>query len=182
MKNLGMPSTTQWSPPPNGWNKVNVDAHVLEGSKTALGVAIRDSNGEIKAIGARNICPTYTEHAEAEAARFGVLLVRRLGISKIVLEMDALNVAQAIKIEVKRSTPIFLIYEDIKLYKQMFEEFSCNHVKRSGNAVAHLIARLNCDDCNEYVRVCSFSQSILTLADLDVNQIPIFPFKKKYDC
>ncbi|KAL2906077.1 Mitogen-activated protein kinase kinase 9 [Bienertia sinuspersici] len=115
-------------------------------------------------MGVRNICQSYTKHAEAEAARFGVLLARRLGFSKIVLEIDALNVAQAIKTEATGSAPIFLIYEDIKLYKQMFEDFSCNHVKRSGNAIAHLIARWNCDDCNEYVRVCSFPQSILTLA------------------
>lgn len=44
-----------------------------------LGNAIRDKDGALKAIAVKKIEPTSVDIAKAEAARYGLVVARRLG-------------------------------------------------------------------------------------------------------
>ncbi|KAL2935796.1 hypothetical protein RDABS01_018914 [Bienertia sinuspersici] len=133
--------STSWSPPPMGWVKVNTDANVITGEKVSIGAVIRDEKGALKAFGVKVVGPASVEIAKAEAARYGLMLARRLGFLRIILECDAIGVINAINSKKQGETPIFLLFEDIQSYIRCFDDFLCSHVKRTGNTVAHLVAR-----------------------------------------
>ncbi|XP_021762242.1 uncharacterized protein LOC110727014 [Chenopodium quinoa] len=59
----------QWKKPSHGWVKVNLDAHVLEGCKVGLGVAIRDAECHLLAAAVKVSHYTSPEVAEAMAIR-----------------------------------------------------------------------------------------------------------------
>ncbi|KAL2892746.1 hypothetical protein RDABS01_008655 [Bienertia sinuspersici] len=99
--------STSWSPPPMGWVKVNTDANVIAGEKASIGAVIRDEKGALKAFGVRLVGPASVEIAEAEAARYGLMLARRLGFLRIILECDAIGVTNAINSKKQGETPIF---------------------------------------------------------------------------
>ncbi|KAL2895927.1 hypothetical protein RDABS01_000461 [Bienertia sinuspersici] len=104
-----------WLPPPMGIVKINTDAHVLQGVKVGLGVVIRDNRGAIRAAAVKSLEPRSVEIAEAEAARYGLELARRLNYDKVVVEVDASNVFHAVNCPSKGYSPIYTIYDDIHL-------------------------------------------------------------------
>lgn len=114
---------------------------------------------------------------EAAAANFGVLLARRLGLSRVLLECDSMRVVQAIACKQTGASPIFLFFENVVCVSSSFDYFKCVHVKRVGNTVAHLVARWPTTGANELVMLDQFPQSIQTLVDW-LNMLG-FPLKKK---
>ncbi|KAL2899415.1 hypothetical protein RDABS01_024497 [Bienertia sinuspersici] len=162
-------SYDRWCSPPNEVVKVNVDAHVSVDGKVGLGAVIRDHRGKIKvAVVHRIKARSKPEVAEARAALYGIQMARRLGFSKVVLECDAMQVVSAITTEAKGASPIFLFYDEINRLKSCFISFSCNHVKRRGNCVAHLVARGEVADGSERVWFDPIPQNYCILADLDL--------------
>ncbi|KAL2924078.1 Sodium/proline symporter 1 [Bienertia sinuspersici] len=79
-----------------GLGQINTDANVLTGERASIGGVIREEMGALKAIGVKLVGPTSVEIAEAEAARYGLILSRRLGFLRIILECDAIGVVNAI--------------------------------------------------------------------------------------
>lgn len=65
-------------------------------------------------------------------------------------------------------SPLDLLVEDIWMVGDSFRDFYISHVKRGGNTVAHLIARLRPSNGVEQVFVDDFPQGALALAVLDV--------------
>ncbi|XP_021763062.1 uncharacterized protein LOC110727505 [Chenopodium quinoa] len=137
------------------WDQVNL--HLIEGDATRVrGIPLSSRN--LKDI--RYWWPTedgiYTiksrckpcqwevlgEGREAMAARFGVNMAKTLGHYKIELECDASGVVKMINQVMNGRTPLDLIVEDVREVGKSFEAFECYHVKRCGNIVAHLAARL----------------------------------------
>ncbi|KAL2929018.1 Histidine biosynthesis bifunctional protein HisB [Bienertia sinuspersici] len=146
---------------------INTDAYVLDGVLVGLGAMIQDSAGCLRAVGVKRIWPTSTTIAEAQVARYGVSVALRLGFDRVILECDSYNMVHAIMTKARGFSPIHGIYEDIANDILQFSFFDCTHTKRSGNTVAHMIARLDVNVCNEYVCMGPFPQSIVTLAELD---------------
>ena len=74
----------RWSRPPEGIYKVNFDTAVFENSSCAgIGVAIRDSDGEIiAALSQRIPLPFSVEMAEAMATRRAALFAQEMCLSK----------------------------------------------------------------------------------------------------
>lgn len=107
------------------------------------------------------------EQAEVAGARLGVQQGKQMGFSKIILECDAMNVVRTINQKLKGYSPLLLFYEDIGRMKNSFESFICNHVRRSGNTLAHLIARWN-DVVIDHLWVDNFPQSFMALAGIDL--------------
>ncbi|KAL2937189.1 Two pore calcium channel protein 2 [Bienertia sinuspersici] len=95
--------------PPNGATKVNVDAHVSVERKIKVAVVHR-----IKAC-------WRPEVAEARDALDGVHVACQTSFSKIMLECDALQVVNAIIMEAKGVSPIFLFYDEICSLKGCFD-------------------------------------------------------------
>lgn len=161
-------SASAWVRPPVRVVKINTDAHVPQGGKVGLGVVIRDENGTLLACGVRKIEATSPDIAESLAVRYGMQLGRRLGYTKIWVESDAANVVQAVLDTSKGSSPIHLVFEDIKKDSLTFTSCNFSHVRRACNTVAHLVARWDTNSSSERVCIGSFPQSILALAEIDL--------------
>ncbi|KAL2926939.1 hypothetical protein RDABS01_033534 [Bienertia sinuspersici] len=130
-------------------SKINTDAYVPNNGMIGLGAVIRDDKGMIIAAGVKKQEHTLVEVVEAHAAYYGITLARRLGFHKVWLECDAWKVATAVKSHAKGYSPIYLILNDICKDSSLFDIFHCSHVKRSGNVVAHLVARWETNGCDE---------------------------------
>ena len=87
-----------WSRPPVGVFKVNFDTALFENIGSAsIGVAIRDSDGEIiAALSQRILLPFSVEMAEAMAARRALLFAQELSLYKVMMEGDCLRVVSAL--------------------------------------------------------------------------------------
>jgi len=88
-----------WKPPPADIYKINSDGSFDPSSRSGgWGFVVRDSSGEVLAAGAGNI--TYAAsslQAEAIAVYKSILQAARLGMTRIILEMDATVLASALK-------------------------------------------------------------------------------------
>lgn len=138
------PTPMCWMPPPVNFHKVNWDVAVdRDRCRVGLGVIIRDSDGRAKAM----MCETKEfiqdpATGQALAARRGVELSIEMGLSKVVLEGDALEVVGALCNEdgvLGRYGPII---QDIKASLGFFQDVVVQHVKRDANGEAHRLAKL----------------------------------------
>ncbi|KAL2940776.1 hypothetical protein RDABS01_029126 [Bienertia sinuspersici] len=163
-----VPTRGEWRAPPTGVVRINTDAEVREGRGVGLGVALRNERGQLLGVGVRRIAGTFRpELAEAWAASFGVEVARRLKYARVELECDAINVVKdVISRKVGKGTRDLLI-EDIIHLSESFISFEMFHIRRNGNTVAHLAARLEPVNGVEQIFVNSFLQGIQTLAELD---------------
>ncbi|KAL2941958.1 hypothetical protein RDABS01_030308 [Bienertia sinuspersici] len=114
-------SANAWSRPPEGWVKINVDAHLGEDGTVSVGIAARNQNGKIILAAVRKVKAGF-------------------GFQRVVLESDSLVVVRTIIAGSSGRTPIFLFFDDIHNFINLLEAFICVHVKRGGNCLAHLIA------------------------------------------
>jgi hypothetical protein len=139
------PEVAIWQKPPMGICKLNWDAAVdSQGRRIGIGAIVRDHNGEVLAM----LCETMAfindpVTAEALAARRGAELCQSLGILKLVLEGDALQIVQALRSTGDRWCPYGLIIEDTRRMLRNFQECSVNHVRREANVEAHKLAKLS---------------------------------------
>ena len=132
-----------WKPPPADIYKINSDGSFDPSSRSGgWGFVVRDSSGEVLAAGAGNI--TYAAsslQAEAIAVYKSILQAARLGMTRIILEMDATVLASALKsCCVDRSAIGGLVYQ---IRDIMCDDFSCCTVSvcnRSCNKVADCLA------------------------------------------
>lgn len=133
-----------WEKPPVGFVKLNWDASVdRKGKKMGIGLIVRDHAGGVVAMA----CETK-DHiqdpavAEAIAARRGVELSGELGIRRLLLEGDALQIVQAISSDVGVWVPYGVIIEDTMQMLQRFQEHDVMHIQREANQAAHHLAKL----------------------------------------
>ena len=80
-----------WSPPPPGLCKVNVDAATFKDMRsTGIGIVIRDSLGQVAAILCRKLeAPLGPLEAESKAFEPGILFALSRGFTDVVLEGDS---------------------------------------------------------------------------------------------
>jgi ribonuclease HI len=157
--------------PPEGWHKGNADgAYSASEGCGGGGVIIRDHHGEPVA-GARCFFPVVTdpERAELLACRRAVLLATEGGGQKLVLETDCLGaVAKLTSKEIDRSVHGPLV-EDIKKMLDEFEASSILHVRRSGNKIAHRLAKEGCSNKVEDSWLGSPPEFVMNLLVLDAD-------------
>ena len=136
------PTPSAWQAPPSGFFKVNVDdAASNDGRPSSIGVVIRDSRGFLIAA-SNKILPTpfSAEITEAMALQEGVLLASDMGISHVIVESDALSIIQAI-FDCDLGDEQGHIIQNIKDISSSFSWCSFQHLKRTGNIVAHEVSR-----------------------------------------
>ena len=86
--------------------------------------------------------------AELIACMQGVQAALNLGISRLLLETDALMIVQAMNSDVFDAMAEGVTLEELKfLVRVNFSEFKCNFLSRVGNRAAHALATLG----SEYV-------------------------------
>jgi hypothetical protein len=87
------------------------------------------------------------EMIEALAARRAILFAKEVGVFDAEFEGDAENVIRDLGSTDPIHTPYGLVLEDAKAMLQEFQRFSLSHTRRSGNSVAHALAR-RASECN----------------------------------
>jgi hypothetical protein len=135
---------TPWQKPPEGLIKVNWDEAVDGGRKViGMGAIVRDSDGTVLAM----MCDTmlFVQDpvlAEALAARRAIELCLLLGIRKIILEGDALQVVHALQVSNRGPSVIGPIVEDARYLCRRFLDFEVRYVHIGANGEAHRLAKL----------------------------------------
>lgn len=88
----------RWRKPEGNWVKINCDGSFLETSGSGgWGAVMRDNLGSVLATGAGNL-PFLLDSLQAEAcaANRGLLLAASNGASNVILEIDSLNLIEAL--------------------------------------------------------------------------------------
>ncbi|XP_059071256.1 uncharacterized protein LOC131864755 [Cryptomeria japonica] len=86
-----------WDAPAVGWSKVNFDGSSAGNpGQSGIGCILRDSNGRCLKEISKNIGVATNNEAEFRVAFRGLQLGKELGVQKIHLEGDSLNVINAI--------------------------------------------------------------------------------------
>jgi ribonuclease HI len=111
---------------------------------------------------------TDPERAELLACRHAVNLAKELGLRKIALETDCSGVVAKLQASDKNRSIHGPLVEEIKASLGELDDFRVLHVRRSGNAVAHKLAKDGCMNkcCNRWVQ--SLPDFVLNLAALDM--------------
>ena len=94
-----LPPAPRWIPPPQGMMKINVDAALSKNSSMAVVAAVaRDEAGIFQGASALVVTGVSSpEIAEALAGREGLALARDLGMQRITIASDCVNVVRSIQ-------------------------------------------------------------------------------------
>jgi hypothetical protein len=132
-----------WSPPPDGFLQLSVDAALFASSKSmGAGVVVRDQQGTFVAAAGDNIHDVVNpDIAEACAIRFALSWAQDEGMDHIVVNTYCLSVVQRIDSSEKDLSAIGPIFQDIKLLVAGFTKCSVIFVSRLQNFAAHYLAR-----------------------------------------
>ncbi|KAK8609722.1 hypothetical protein V6N13_093137 [Hibiscus sabdariffa] len=135
-------ATTQWTPPEEGWLKLNTDgAKRNQDGSLMCGGVLRDHTGSwhfgfSKYIG---FCEVF--EAELWGVWCGLQLAWEKGCRRIILEVDSLDVVKALK-EDRRQGHVCTLLLHIRLLIQRNLAVQVVHVLRSANSVADRLAKL----------------------------------------
>ncbi|KAL4363965.1 hypothetical protein GQ457_04G016290 [Hibiscus cannabinus] len=134
----------KWTRPSAPSVKINVDAAFNSSSNRASsGVVVRDSNGLVLGscfIPSCNISSPFA--AEALAVIHGLRFALELGCMHVVLESDSLTTISKLKSGVDDCSLLRPYIADAQSMAQAFYSCRFSFTPRSGNEVAHCLARL----------------------------------------
>ncbi|KAL9441066.1 hypothetical protein AB3S75_019689 [Citrus x aurantiifolia] len=151
-----------WTPPPQGWLKLNVDAATdSKTSRAGLGAIIRDSSGKCMAAGIKAVnFNGGVSIVEAEAAEWGVQIAQQMGMQSIILETDSQEAADLINNRERNLTEIGWTISEIQSLKKTFSSFETNYVPRACNISAHLLAKVALEKLESFVWMKNFPPEI----------------------
>ncbi|KAL6279433.1 hypothetical protein ACE6H2_016314 [Prunus campanulata] len=137
-------STRAWTPPSDGFVKVNTDAAwIKESNRSGVGVVIRDSAGNVCGGLADNLYCCSALHAEAEAALRGLSLAKRKGFSKVMLETDSTILKQSVEGKTNNGAwSILPTILEIRRLANRFQSVEWSWIPRSINKAAHVAASI----------------------------------------
>lgn len=130
--------TRKWSPPSQGWVKVNIDAAMFgDIGCTGIGCVIRDENGVfIRARNQKIAANLQPREAEAVGLREALSWVKELGHKRCIFETDSKLLAEACKGVKGRAYFHTIVFDCVELFKH-FDDVLIEFVYRSANEVAH---------------------------------------------
>ncbi|XP_057445029.1 uncharacterized protein LOC130737294 [Lotus japonicus] len=137
-----IPDREGWTPPPEGFIKINVDASWLSGNPfCSIGCVARDSNANVLLSSCRKVLAPTPLIAETLAIREGALIGHNLGWNNISIESDCKVAVDAYDAG-KQMGEIRVLIQDIKDLQQRFQSCRVKWIARCKNQVSHLIAQL----------------------------------------
>jgi ribonuclease HI len=133
-----------WKPPDEGTIKINWDAALDRNrKKMGFGIVVRNFEGRVLAARCGSVANISDPLiAEAIGAWKSVELCQNLGLSKIFLEGDNLEVVSALQKEGPRWKNFGMAVNDSKALLLSFISWKVGHIKREGNVVAHKLAKM----------------------------------------
>lgn len=133
-KNQQVRRQQTWSPPPEGWFKVNV----IEDQVAGLGVVVADSNGNMVAAAfQKEVFQHSVAFMEAEAVKLGIHIAQSAGCSPLILESDSQEVVGLIQNKKGSKTEIFWTVLTIQDNLARMSQSRIQHVRRECNTIAH---------------------------------------------
>jgi ribonuclease HI len=160
-------SMIKWVPPKDNFIKINTDGAYKDNSIAGCGGVIRGSEGEwiggfAKCVG---MCNAFV--AELWGVLEGLRFVRRLGFSRVELNIDSQAVVQAIKSKCSHSLVGGSLLKQIWRLLEMDWEVEVSHIYREANKCADALANIGCSLDYEtlYYDVCPAQLSDLVAAD-----------------
>ena len=161
-------SFDKWFPPPPEWLKVNTDAAVLRDLGVGFGWVALDHHGNVVEMGVKRIkVPWYAELAEVDAVRFALSHASMRGWNHVILESDAFDFIARLKSGSRGEAYVDVLLDDIRSLVPCFRSIKFSHVKRVGNTIAHLVARMSPLDGFKQIWSSSFPYAVILLANLD---------------
>lgn len=136
----------KWSPPDEGWLKVNTDGSFSNSDgHGGGGVVVRDHNGAFIA-GATHFFPAAVdaEGAEILACRRAVELAKEIGCRNLLLESDCANAVKKLNDTNKDRSVVGPLIEELKAAMMVFDQVQVRAVRRTANVVAHKLAKEGC--------------------------------------
>ncbi|KAH9782560.1 reverse transcriptase domain-containing protein [Citrus sinensis] len=154
-----------WNPPQNGFVKVNVDAATSSEKHLAgLGAIIRDDQGTVIAAAIKiSKFNGDVAFAEAEALEWGLQIARNASAKALIVESDAQSVVKLVNNKQGGKSEIFWIISEIQNLMRNFELVSINYTHRSRNAIAHSLAKLALEKCENVVWMGSYPSQLMYL-------------------
>ena len=133
----------KWTPPREGWFKINVDGAILSKQKNAgIGVLIRDELGRVEAALSKKVdAPLGAVEVEAKALKAGLMFARDEGLQNVVLEGDSLVLINALCGTASPPASVEPIVMDVLDLCRDFRSIAFSHVRRQRNEPAHLLAK-----------------------------------------
>ncbi|XP_042954639.1 uncharacterized protein LOC122291053 [Carya illinoinensis] len=154
-KDSSTSSNLIWIPPPAGVYKVNWDAAIKEeASKVGIGIVIRDFEGRVVASRSlQKFMFTDAFTAETQGALQAVCFAKDIGLRRIILQGDALNVVKSLKTDSSESHYSGVLLWDAKHILNQFDYWDVVHVKRQVNVAAHVLAKYGLSSDEDEVRL-----------------------------
>ena len=137
------PARISWQPPPPSVYKLNFDVAIFSNLNCfGFGAIIRNEEGKVM-VRMSVKCPLVHNSAKADslACRRAVEFSIEVGFSRLVIEGDNTLVLNAISCSVKNNSLLGHIFEDIQNLVCGLQYASISCIERSGNMVAHSLAR-----------------------------------------
>ncbi|KAF5463138.1 hypothetical protein F2P56_019077 [Juglans regia] len=134
---------SRWQAPTHGFLKLNVDGAIFADLRRAgVGVVLRDMCGVIVMVASKHEEDVDgAETIESIAVLRGLQLCLPLGIPKLILECDCMNVVRELQSTEASMASAGNVINDAKMLMGRFQEVRVQHVNRIGNGVAHSLAR-----------------------------------------
>jgi ribonuclease HI len=137
------PPLVRWSPPVHNGFKVNFDGALFKDkNEGGIGVVIRDCSGLVIATLSQRVkTGASVDLIEALAAKRAITFAMEVGVTDVEFEGDSENVIQDLSRPEAPHNAYGLIIEDARLILPYFQRYRLSHIRHSGNAVAHALAR-----------------------------------------
>lgn len=137
-------SSSSWCAPPNLVYKLNTDAAMFKNNRIGLGGVVRNHKGDVMmATCVMEDGGEDVDVAEALSARHGIQVAVDAGFRQLILEVDCLKLFNYLREGRRESSPFGFIVQDIFCAADFCSNISFAHVRRSGNKVAHNLAKLS---------------------------------------
>ena len=129
-----------------------------------LGAIIRDDRGNVIAA-AIKISKFHGDvsFAEAEALEWGLQIARNASAKALIVELDAQSIVKLVNNKRGGNSKIFWIISEIQNLMRNFELVSINYTHRSSNAIAHSLAKLALEKCENVVWMGSYPLKLMYL-------------------
>jgi ribonuclease HI len=137
-----------WSCPTEGTIKINVDATFdVDQGKGSLAAVARDFKGKFLYASCKELLFVADPFmAEAYALREGLSMAQHLGVNKVVIQSDNLQVIETMNNGGFWATTSAAIFEDCVILAAGYRNISFDHCNREANEVAYELARYSFHD------------------------------------